>query len=143
MLCHCCDLSVLLCADFATLAGKPTHFFTFLPVLDDEFKHSVTYVTCFLCSACLLCRLCQTYQQAQPHFFTIPTDILGCCLTCLLCSPAICPADFATLIGKPTHFFTIPYGSYDIDFMAGGLVVACCTLLVFTTAGGSWFNICE
>lgn len=57
------------------------------------------------------------------------------------CLPCVCHlacADFATLIGKPVDFFTFPYKSYQIDFMAAGLVVACCVLLIFTTAGGRW-----
>lgn len=45
-------------------------------------------------------------------------------------------ADFATLIGQPTGFFTFPSQGYEVDFMAAGLVVACCVLLIFTTAGG-------
>ncbi|WIA18741.1 hypothetical protein OEZ85_003431 [Tetradesmus obliquus] len=76
-----------------------------------------------------------------PAWLVVTTLILEYILAGAAVSRAF-SAYFATLIGKPTHFFTIPYGSYDIDFMAGGLVVACCTLLVFTTAGGSWFNIC-
>lgn len=47
------------------------------------------------------------------------------------------PTDFATLIGKPPTFFTFPYKEYTVDFMAAGLVVACCVLLIFTTAGGA------
>jgi hypothetical protein len=48
----------------------------------------------------------------------------------------VCVTDFATLIGQPTGFFTFPSGGYEVDFMAAGLVVACCALLIFTTAGG-------
>jgi hypothetical protein len=38
-------------------------------------------------------------------------------------------------------FFTFPYQSYQVDFMAAGLVVACTIILIFTTAGGSMFNL--
>jgi len=50
-------------------------------------------------------------------------------------------AYFATLIGKPTDFFIIPYQDYSVDFMAAGLVCVLCVLLMFTTGGGSWFNL--
>jgi hypothetical protein len=79
----------------------------------------------------------------------LPSCYLICCQACIVALfdqsvPVLCcAADFATLIGKPPHFFTLPYAGYDVDLMAGGLVVACCVLLMFTTAGGSWFNICE
>jgi hypothetical protein len=38
-------------------------------------------------------------------------------------------------------FFTFPYQAYQVDFMAAGLVVACTIILIFTTAGGSMFNL--
>jgi len=50
-------------------------------------------------------------------------------------------AYFATLIGKPTDFFIIPYQDYSVDFMAAGLICLLCVLLMFTTGGGSWFNL--
>ena len=50
-------------------------------------------------------------------------------------------AYFATLIGQPTNFFIIPYQEYDVDFLAAGLIILLCILLMFTTGGGSWFNI--
>jgi hypothetical protein len=49
-------------------------------------------------------------------------------------------AYFAALIGKDPGFFTFPYGEYSVDFLAAGLMVGCCLLLMFTTAGGSLFN---
>jgi APA family basic amino acid/polyamine antiporter len=48
---------------------------------------------------------------------------------------------FATLIGKDPGFFIFPYKDYSVDFLAAGLMIACGVLLMFTTAGGSWFNI--
>lgn len=62
-------------------------------------------------------------------------------LLCTIVCVSLPRADFATLIGKPVDFFTFPYKSYSVDFLAAGLVIACCLLLIFTTAGGSWFNI--
>eukprot|EP00775_Hariotina_reticulata_P003840 gene3840-4097_t len=50
-------------------------------------------------------------------------------------------AYFATLIGKDAGFFIIPYKDYSVDFLAAGLMIGCCLMLMFTTAGGSWFNI--
>jgi hypothetical protein len=48
---------------------------------------------------------------------------------------------FAALIGKPPSFFVFAWQDYTVDFMAAGLMIACCLMLSFSTAGGSWFNI--
>eukprot|EP00882_Tetradesmus_deserticola_P001730 GHRQ01001859.1.p1 GENE.GHRQ01001859.1~~GHRQ01001859.1.p1 ORF type:complete len:634 (+),score=216.50 GHRQ01001859.1:64-1902(+) len=48
---------------------------------------------------------------------------------------------FAALIGKDTAYFTFAYKDYTVDFMAAGVILLCCALLSFSTAGGSWFNI--
>lgn len=45
------------------------------------------------------------------------------------------------MIGKEPGFFTFPYQDMTVDFMAAGVIIACCLLLCFSTAGGSWFNI--
>jgi APA family basic amino acid/polyamine antiporter len=50
-------------------------------------------------------------------------------------------AYFAALIGKDPGFFTFPYKDFTVDFMAAGVIIGCCLLLSFSTAGGSWFNI--
>jgi APA family basic amino acid/polyamine antiporter len=50
-------------------------------------------------------------------------------------------AYFAALIGKDPSFFTFPYKDYTVDLMAAGIMILCCLLLSFSTAGGSWFNI--
>jgi hypothetical protein len=47
----------------------------------------------------------------------------------------------ATLIGKPTTFFVIPWKGFSVDLMAAGLIIFVALLLMFTTGGGSWFNL--
>jgi basic amino acid/polyamine antiporter, APA family len=39
------------------------------------------------------------------------------------------------------QFFMFTYQQYDVDFLAAGVMMLCCVLLMFSTAGGSWFNI--
>lgn len=100
-----------------------------------------------MCRSTSCHRYCQHARHKSQHFSSLCRLIVTTLIMeYILANAAVARAFshyFATLIGQDPMFFTIPYQQYEVDFLAAGLVIACCVLLMFTTAGGSWFNIGE
>lgn len=47
------------------------------------------------------------------------------------------------LFNQESNCATIPWNGLTVDFVAGGLVLLLSIMLMFTTAGGSTFSLCE